>query len=268
MNIQLLAIDIDETSVNSRHWMTDRTKEALEAVIRKGISVVPVTGRCLEGLPAKLRGLDISYIITSNGAKVYDWGDQKVLHRRLIPNQVAYEVLQICQETKLGLAVHIGGKCYDNSMVQLIYRRVAYHGDFKQHRKIANLPEWVKESGMPAEKIQVFCFQPEKLEELKTKLEKFSALELAISTSGYMEITNKEAQKGLALEALCGHLGISLENVMAIGDNANDYSMLSRVGLPVAMGNAKEEIKEIAKYVTGSNDEDGAAQALEKWILK
>lgn len=111
LDIRLLAVDIDETVVNSKHRMTNETKEALEAVIEKGILVVPVTGRCLEGLPTKLRGMDdISYIITSNGAKVYDWKNQKVLYRKLISNEVACEVLKICQESGLGLAIHLEGE--------------------------------------------------------------------------------------------------------------------------------------------------------------
>lgn len=267
MKIKLLAVDIDETSVNSRHRMTNRTKEALEEVIRKGIFVVPVTGRCLEGLPAKFRELDISYFITSNGAKVYDWLNQEVLYRRLIPNQVACEVLQICQESNLGLAVHTEGKCYDNTRLQQIYRQLAYFGDFKFHRRISDLHSWAQELRKPLEKIQVFSFHQEELEELKRKFANFPMLELALSTSGYIEITHREAKKGIALEQLCKHLEIPMEDVMAIGDNVNDASMLSKVGLPVAMGNAKEEIQQMAKYVTASNDEDGVAQAVRKWVL-
>ncbi len=105
------------------------------------------------------------------------------------------------------------------------------------------------------------------LEKLKMKLEKYPILELAMSTSGYIEITHRDAKKGLALEQLCRHLGISMEDVMAIGDNVNDSSMLSKVGLPVAVGNAKEEIRQMAKYVTASNDDNGVAQAVEKWVL-
>ena len=116
--IKLLAVDMDETAVNSRHRMTKATKEALKEVYAKGIQVVPVTGRCLEGLPTGLRGIkELSYIITSNGAKVYDWKEKEVLYRKLISNETACDVLKICQEYKIGLAIHQEGKCYDNSTV-------------------------------------------------------------------------------------------------------------------------------------------------------
>ena len=98
-------------------------------------------------------------------------------------------------------------------------------------------------------------------------MEPFDDLELAISTSGYIEITQKDAQKGKALEHLCRYLGIYMEEVMAIGDNENDHSMLVRAGYPIAMGNANEEIKKIAKYVTASNDESGVAKAIYEKLL-
>lgn len=267
-HIKLLAVDMDETVVNSKHRMTNKTKEALEQAIEKGILVVPVTGRCLEGLPTKLRGMDqLSYIITSNGAKVYDWKNQKVLYRKLIPNEVACEVLEICQQSELGLAIHLGGRCYDNSRIQAIYRYLVYHRDFKAHRIIEDLHEWVEERGKPLEKIQVFSRERKSLEDIQNKILGFPMLEAVVSTSGYIEITHKEAKKGKALEHLCRHLGIPLKEVMAIGDNTNDYSMLSEVGYPIAMGNANEEIKELALDVTASNDENGVAEAIYKYLL-
>lgn len=267
-HIKLLAVDMDETVVNSKHRMTNETKKALEETIENGILVVPVTGRCLEGLPTKLRGMEqLSYIITSNGAKVYDWKNQKVLYRKLIPNEVACEVLRICQESKLGPAIHQGGCCYDNSRIQAIYRYLVYHRDFKAHRIIEDLHEWVKERGKPLEKIQAFSVHKKDLDEIKNQLSKFPMLELAVSTSGYIEITHKEAKKGKALEYLCQYLEISLDEVMAIGDNTNDYSMLSEVGYPIAMGNANEEIKELAMDITASNDENGVAEAIYKYLL-
>lgn len=268
MGIKVLAVDMDETVVNGRHRVSRKTKDALQAAMDEGIQVVPVTGRCLEGLPKKIRGMkDISYVITSNGAKVYNLTHEEVLYRKLIPNKTACDILKICQEYHMGLAVHQEGKCYDNSKVQAIYRKLVYHGDFKVHKSVKDLNSLIKESRKPVEKIQVFSGKMEKLLSVKRKIEAFENLETAVSTSGYIEITYKDAQKGKALEALCKHLGISMEDVMAVGDNANDYSMLTRVGYPVAMGNANEEIKTLAKYVTANNDENGVAKVIYEKIL-
>ena len=268
MEIKLLAVDMDETVVNSRHQMTEKTKMALELAIQKGIQVVPVTGRCLEGLPSKIRQIDgIDYFITSNGAKVYDFKEHRILYRRLIPNQTACAILKKCQEEEIGIAIHQEGKCYDNSLLQAAYRYVAYHRDFKAHRVKKDLYEWVKENEKPVEKIQVFSGDEKKLLALQEMLERFVTLEMAVSTSGYIEITRAEANKGKALEALCDALDLPLAQVMAIGDNANDYSMLECAGFPVAMGNATEDLKRIAKAVTTDNDTDGVAKAVYDYLL-
>lgn len=266
--IKLLAVDMDETAVNSRHRMTKVTREALREAYAKGVQVVPVTGRCLEGLPMQMRGMEeLSYIITSNGAKVYDWKGKEVLYRKLISNETACDVLKICQEDHMRFAIHQEGKCYDNSKVQAVYRKLMYHGDFKAHKSVKDLLTFVKESQKPVEKIQIFSGKQERLYAIQKRLEAFEDLELAVSTSGYIEVTQKDAQKGKALEYLCNYLGIGMEEVMAIGDNVNDYSMLAQAGYSVAMGNANEEIKHIAKYVTASNDEDGVARVIYEKIL-
>lgn len=267
MEIKLLAVDIDETSVNNKHRVTKKTEEALKAAIERGVCVVPVTGRNLEGLPAPYRKMDLSYVIASNGAKIYDVGQSKVLSRKLISNDVACKVLKYCQNEKVMLAVQTEGKCYDESWPLMCYRLFFYHGDFKPHKRVPDLYGWTKASGKLIEKIQVFSFDQKRLKEIKQALSVFPTLELALSTSGYIEITHKKAQKGLALEHLCEHLQIPMEQVMAIGDNANDISMLSKAGIAVAMGNAKEEVKQIADFVTTSNDEDGVANAIAKYIL-
>ena len=268
MEIKLLAVDMDETVVNSRHQMTEKTKLALELAIQSGILVVPVTGRCLEGLPSKLRKIEgIDYFITSNGAKVYDFQEKRILYRRLIPNQTACAILKKCQEEEIGIAIHQEGKCYDNSFLQAAYRYVVYHRDFKAHRVKKDLHEWVRENEKPVEKIQVFSKDERKLLAVQEILEQFVTLEMAVSTSGYIEITQADANKGRALEALCDSLDISMSKVMAIGDNANDYSMLECAGFPVAMGNATEELKRIAKAVTTDNDTDGVAKVVYDYLL-
>ncbi|TBW67837.1 HAD hydrolase family protein, partial [Staphylococcus lugdunensis] len=81
------------------------------------------------------------------------------------------------------------------------------------------------------------------------------------------EITHSDAQKGIALSAIAHQLGIDLTDVVAIGDNLNDISMLERVGYPVAMNNATDEVKHIAKYVTDTNENSGVGKAIMK-ILK
>jgi Cof subfamily protein (haloacid dehalogenase superfamily) len=87
------------------------------------------------------------------------------------------------------------------------------------------------------------------------------------STPFYLEILNKNASKGLAVQHLAEKLGISYEETMAIGDEENDRSMLEAVGNPVVMANGNPELKKIAKYITKSNEDSGVAHAINEWVL-
>lgn len=268
MDIKLLAVDIDETMVNSHHKMTTVTQQALKKAMEQGITVAVVTGRCLEGLPAKLRTLEgIRYVISSNGAKIYDMKAKKVLYRKLISTKSVLDIWNVCKNFHVGLAFHSEGRCYDNRVLQMLYRRVAYHRDFKTHSPIINLEKWVKNNKKPLEKLQIFSGNREKLQTMNEQLRELPGLKIAYSSSNYIEITDEEANKGKALNYLCHSLGIPLEQVMAIGDNANDCSMLKIVGCPVAMGNANEEVKRIAKIITSSHDDNGVAKVINEYLL-
>lgn len=87
------------------------------------------------------------------------------------------------------------------------------------------------------------------------------------STANNLEFINKDASKGNALEALAKALNVDIKNTMAIGDQENDYSMIERAGLGVAMGNAIEKIKTIADIETATNNDSGVARALERYVL-
>ena len=111
-------------------------------------------------------------------------------------------------------------------------------------------------------KLLAFDFDAVKLDETAELLQQLE--ELAVSSSGHenLEITNKNAQKGIALEAFVKANGIELAKTMALGDSFNDVSMLERVGRAVAMGNANYEIKSLCDIVTATNDKHGVAKAI------
>lgn len=97
--------------------------------------------------------------------------------------------------------------------------------------------------------------------------EYFERYTMVKSSPYFFEILNKQADKGAALKHLAQHLGIKQEEVMAIGDNENDLPMIEFAGIGVAMGNATENVKQIANVITASNNEHGVAKAVEKYVL-
>jgi Cof subfamily protein (haloacid dehalogenase superfamily) len=115
-------------------------------------------------------------------------------------------------------------------------------------------------------KFLAFSSDNAKLKRAFQHLQAVDALAVSSSADNNLEITNSEAQKGVALKRFAELKGIPLENTMAIGDNYNDVSMLEIAGFPVAMGNAVDEIKEMAAFVTKGNDESGVAFAIQKFL--
>jgi Cof subfamily protein (haloacid dehalogenase superfamily) len=83
----------------------------------------------------------------------------------------------------------------------------------------------------------------------------------------FLEVLNKQAHKGAAVKNLAEHLGIKQEEVMAIGDNENDLTMVEYAGIGVAMANATENVKNAADVLTASNEEDGVAEVINKYVL-
>lgn len=114
-------------------------------------------------------------------------------------------------------------------------------------------------------KILAFDSDLGKIDLVGQELAKSPNLAVSSSSRGNLEITHSDAQKGIALATIAKQLGIDLENVMALGDNLNDISMLERVGYPVAMDNAAPEVKAVAKYITDSNENSGVGKAIMKF---
>ena len=115
-------------------------------------------------------------------------------------------------------------------------------------------------------KVLAFDSDLEKIDRVSKRLSESNHLAISSSSRGNIEITHSDAQKGIALESIAEKLGVDMDEVMAIGDNLNDVSMLSRVGYPVAMENATDEVKAVANYITESNEQDGVGNAIIKYL--
>jgi len=132
---------------------------------------------------------------------------------------------------------------------------------------VKNVKNSIEDCAKKASKIVVISDDLKKLRKVRTKVQNISTTTAMSSNYNNFEVVNYEVSKGNALKFLSEKLNIKREEIMAIGDNENDYSMIEFAGLGVAMGNAEIGIKEIADFITSSNDENGVAVALKKYIL-
>lgn len=268
--VKLIAIDIDGTLLNSAGVLTKAVKNTLKKASEKGVKVVLATGRPLKGVEPLLKELDLigsdNYVITYNGSLVQTTDGSKVIKEYGLSLKTFKEVNELAKRNKV--CFYAADREYLYTTQRDIGTYVAHESNLvKMPIRVRTLTE-IKKIHPKIQKM-MFADDPQKIDETIANLpECFKKQYFTVkSTPFYLEILHKKANKGNALKALCEYLNISLCDVMAIGDNYNDIDMIVIAGESVAMGNAVESIKQIAKYITTSHDEDGVAQIVEKVVL-
>lgn len=274
-HIRMIGLDLDGTVFNRKSEMTEHTKEVLEETIRRGVVVLPATGRPECGLPQIFLQMEgVQYALTSNGARILNVKTGEDIFLELIPWQTAVEfVSKVRNWPDCVWEIYCGGKIYVD---EESYRFIVPDGmspSLQEYIRRTRIPRkdicgLLEREKMGLEKIHMIFmdseFRDEKMEELRKE---FPQLDISNATSFNMEINSAKAGKGKALLALGKILGIEREEIMACGDASNDWDMLREVGFPVVMENADEETKKLAAFITRSNEEDGVAYAIERFVL-
>jgi len=282
--LRMIAVDMDGTCIGKGQRVPERNLWALEQAHRAGVLVVPATGRALRGYPPEVkRSPGVRYVISSNGARLSDERTGETIREVLIPCGGTVRFLRRLRGKAVWISVHMDGLCIDNNLIPWLYRKLLCHGQFREGRYVPGLARRLAalagrntpQTGGPrenavsrgVEKIQVFFLTSgarRKVLELVKRERRL--LSCAMTHDRYVELTAHGASKGEALEALCRHLAIPAEAVMAIGDSENDLTMLRFAGRPVAMGNADPEVKAVVREaggeITASYARCGVAQAV------
>lgn len=273
MGIKLIALDLDGTTLNSTGLLTQVTREAIEKAISKKIHVVIATGRAHSALPEEILEMEgIRYVVTSNGARVFDRKAAKTIYTNLIGQEAIENTVNLLKKHDFMIEAFVSGKAYID---RKIYENIEAVGLNKKHtdyviktrKPVDHILEFMLLNKECIENINInFGHQEEKhmMAGLLNQLEKVT---ITSSFDHNLEIGGETTSKADAIRNLCMLLEIKEEEIMACGDSPNDLSMLISSGFPVAMGNSKEKLKEIAKFITGSNDEDGVATAINKFVL-
>ena len=270
---KLIAFDLDGTLLDSRKGLSERNRRALTAAGEAGIRLVPATGRIPAGLPEPLRGLPgLRWGILSNGAEIYDFEAQRIVHREEVPLDTALEVYDYAES--LGLPYD----CYQDNWGYISAAVKARAPEFIPDPGILDLMErlrtpvpelraWLREKGEPLQKLQLYFTDMDLRERLLRELpERWPSLAVTSSVPFNIEINSARSTKGRALESLCALLGVDPADSLAFGDGTNDISLLRAAGCGVAMANAEPAVKAAADRVTLSNDESGVAAVLEEYL--
>lgn len=279
--IKLLAVDMDGTCLDRHSRITDRTLLALREAAAKGIIIVPATGRNLECIPHRLaegtlrrtgtsddyanRGM-FRYVISSNGARVTDIRKKKEIFRASVPAEDVLPLLQQCTGRYFGIASHVRHRYLLQGRMLTMLGRMIYGKDAGGVYCVRSMEEFIRKSACEVEEFQFYFMKPGAKEKLQAVLDGYPALQAAY-TGVYAEVYAREASKGNALAELSHRLGIQRAEIACIGDGENDLTMFASSGVKIAMGNAVDGLKQQADHISDTNGHDGAAKAIERYIL-
>ena len=272
-NIRMVALDLDGTTFDSAGDISGRTVKTLEDAAAAGAHIVVSTGRSYASLPDHIKDVSgIEYAITSNGAHVNRMGSGEQIYSDFLDPQAVERVAEIKTETGADIEVFINGKAYVD---ESYYEDVKENGcEFRNadyvlwsRRPVPDVTALMLENKEEIENVNFVFRTLELLEEAKPKV---CAIENANITSSFLsnlEVGGPNTSKKTALLWLTDRLGISTDELMCCGDAPNDQAMLELAAIGVAVANAWGGLKDHADYITASNDDDGVALAIEKFVL-
>lgn len=273
MKIKLIALDLDGTTLNSRGQLTAKTRDALETVARNGVHIVIATGRVYAALPEEVTAVrGIEYAITSNGARVVHLESGETIYSNLIHPESITFAIDLLSRYDFMLEAFVKGEAFVDSHTYHNIEKVGLakkHSDYilRTRKPVDGIFDFLRNNKSEVENINInFGRQADKAmmaEALKT----IPDVTITSSFDHNLEIGGKTTSKADAVLHLCEILDIHRDHTMAFGDSPNDEAMLRAAGYPVAMANGKESIRSIARFVTGSNDDDGVASAIHRLIL-
>jgi Cof subfamily protein (haloacid dehalogenase superfamily) len=277
MAIRLLALDIDGTLLNPRGEITPRTRSALDEVQRRGILVALVTGRRFGSARPVVLELGLSVpLVSHNGALTKNVSTLDTIGFHPLDIETAREVIRIgrahgtdmiCCDDPNGLGVMvIDGVSPEN---RALHRYLDKYRD--SLREVPDLLEYLDHAPIQimfsgsCDPIDDFADQLQ--QQLDGRIQLFKTRYRSVDLT-ILDAISTTASKGASVDEIALSYGIDCADVMAVGDNHNDLTMLRRAGVGVVMANAEDELKAMGFALTASNDDDGVAIAIEKYILE
>lgn len=273
MKYKLIAIDMDGTLLNNENEISNRNKEALHKAIEAGIYVVLSTGRILRSALYYSKSIELGNpIIACNGAVVSCGDENNILYENALELEAVEKLIQLAEENQIYYHFYDKDTFYSRTFGEKIAKYYeSYEDNLKKQQinlKLLEEPLNILKEENPT--IYKFVFIEDnrnKLLHFRETLNDIDGINISSSWYNNVEVMNTGVSKGEGLKQLCKELKIDNSQVVAIGDNENDISMFKVAGLAVAMENGEEIIKEFSHVVTDTNDKDGVAKAIEKYVL-
>ncbi len=267
-NYNMLVLDIDGTLVGSDKTISEKTREAIIKAQQRGKIVAIASGRSIAGIRKTASNISLEqyggYVIAYNGTTVVNCKTGECIYNQMVPKELVKPVYEAAKRVNAGIVV------YNDNTKEMISGN-GLNEYIKIDAEACNVTinevsDFVKAINFPFNKF-LLSGKPEHMAEVEKIMAKEFGDRLNVFRSDpfYVELLPRYVDKGVAVEKLV-KLDIQREKVICIGDSYNDLPMLRFAGMGVAMGNAQQEVKEMADYVTASNDEDGIVNVIDKFM--
>lgn len=263
---KLIAVDMDGTLLREDKTISDKTKDRINKSVEKGVKIVLASGRPIEGLERYLEELQLvtedDFVMSFNGSVIQNAKTKAIISKNILKGSDLKALYRLSKQ--IGVNIHAFTKqgCVTPIMNEYSQLEGRING-IEVHEVDFNTIDDNEDV------IKVMFIDPEPV--LAAAVEKiphhvYEDFTVVRSAPYFLEFLNKASSKGTGVKALAEHLGIKREEIICIGDAGNDLDMIEFAGLGVAMGNAFEEVKAVADYVTLDNESDGVAHVIEKFI--
>lgn len=266
----MFAFDLDGTLLNDSFDISEFSLDKIHQAMKKGIKVTISSARIptMQQAFIGLLGFRGPYI-ASNGGLILNSDDGSVLNDQPIEDSVLRRLCHLAMETSMHLSLQTMEDIYftrDNPRVSRLdhYNRVAKKYGYSPAPMKYLTTDYSNYDGSPTYKVLIYAPEEEKFRALTSFLETEKELVYTFSESNLFDITPRGTDKGMGIEIVADYYGIPLEEVCAFGDYDNDIPIFEKVGTSVAMGNASENLKAKAEFITDFNYNDGIGKAIEK----
>ncbi|MGL5479046.1 MAG: Cof-type HAD-IIB family hydrolase [Clostridium sp.] len=273
---KMVCIDMDGTLLGEKHKISDFNKKVLKEASDRGTHIVVTTGRLYNNAAyfSEFIGAK-SAVIAGNGAVIREKYSEDVIYRSKINSEAIRKLFKIAKECKVILHMHTVDEIITNSYLSAFVGKVVlpckelddFNIRLKTIKSEESLEKWLKENEGVVTKCIAFRKTKKGLRKFRYRLKEVDGITFYLSGDSSIEINEKGVSKGRAVKVLGEKYGVKREEIICIGDNENDISMIEYAGLGIAMGNGIDKLKEKADYITDTNIKDGVGKAVKKFVL-
>ena len=262
----MIVLDMDDTLLSDEHIISERNREAIQKAQEKGIFVVLASGRPTGGMIEYAKDLNLdtynSFIISYNGGQILEVSKEEVIFEETLSVENLHSIYDYSKETKTNMITYKQGVIIGETEDEFATIEKELTG--LQFKKVENFKEFVNKPCVKTLLLGEPIYLKKVYEDAKNR---YPLLNITMSKPFFLEIMPEGIDKSTSIERLIKQLNIHKDEVMAIGNAGNDLGMIKFAGIGVWVENADEDLKPQGNVIVSSNNNDGVAEAIEKFAL-